>query len=112
MLTHVAVCQPREGLRSLRAAILDPPEGLGSLRAAFEGMSPSGDAVNAQDCHTSPGAGRISSMIVIDEYAGRPRVDSASGIILGRKLVKHASRGRSVRLNSAIEEVRERTVDA
>jgi hypothetical protein len=41
---------------------------------------------------------------------GRPRLDSTSGIILGRKLVKHVPVTRSARLNGAIEEVRERTV--
>lgn len=49
-------------------------------------------------------------MIVIDNYTGRPRLDSTSGIILGRKLVKNAPPARSERLNDAIEEVRDRTV--
>lgn len=50
-------------------------------------------------------------MTVIDGYIGQPRLDSTSGIILGRKLVKNAPRTRSARLNGAIEEVRERTMN-
>jgi len=56
--------------------------------------------------------GRVGRMVSLDGYAGRPKMDSTSGVLLGMRLIKAAPKRRSARLNAALEGVRAATVSA
>lgn len=53
----------------------------------------------------------LPGMIDLEDYTGRPRVDSVSGIMTGRRLVKNAPATRSPRLDAALIEVRDDTMN-
>ena len=48
----------------------------------------------------------------LDEYKGRPRMDSTSGILLGMRLIKNAPKRRSAKLKRALEAIHAGTMRA